>query len=126
MQIKKENRSLSPHLNTYKPQITSIVSIFHRISGSVLAIILLCTSTCVDLFNFIVCFNTGLIFYNYLFAMFCIILNISLVTFTFHLANGFRHLLWDLCIGLNLNDLSITAFLVFLITMSVTLFIILS
>nr|YP_010835034.1 succinate dehydrogenase subunit 3 [Cryptomonas gyropyrenoidosa]WFQ82709.1 succinate dehydrogenase subunit 3 [Cryptomonas gyropyrenoidosa] len=124
MQIKKENRSLSPHLNTYKPQITSIISIFHRISGSVLAIILLCTPMCVDLFNFILSFNIGLTIYNNLLGIFTTIaLNVFLATFIFHLINGLRHLLWDLGVGLNLNDILITASLVLLITLSITLLI---
>jgi succinate dehydrogenase / fumarate reductase cytochrome b subunit len=49
MEINKENRSLSPHLYAYKPQITSVISIFHRITGSLLAIILLCTPICINL-----------------------------------------------------------------------------
>jgi succinate dehydrogenase / fumarate reductase cytochrome b subunit len=31
-------RPLSPHLQIYRPQITSVLSIFHRISGVVLAV----------------------------------------------------------------------------------------
>ena len=31
--MKKNNRPLSPHLTIYKPQITSIMSISHRVSG---------------------------------------------------------------------------------------------
>ena len=29
----KFNRPLSPHLSVYKPQFTSVLSIFHRITG---------------------------------------------------------------------------------------------
>ena len=31
--MKKKNRPISPHLSIYRPQITSILSISHRISG---------------------------------------------------------------------------------------------
>jgi succinate dehydrogenase / fumarate reductase cytochrome b subunit len=31
--IKNTQRPLSPHLQIYKPQITSVMSIFHRITG---------------------------------------------------------------------------------------------
>ena len=31
--MKKNNRPISPHLSIYKPQITSILSISHRITG---------------------------------------------------------------------------------------------
>lgn len=34
----KRNRPLSPHLQIYKPQITSVLSIFHRMAGVGLAI----------------------------------------------------------------------------------------
>ena len=33
-----DNRPLSPHLTVYKPQITSVLSIFHRITGAGLAV----------------------------------------------------------------------------------------
>ena len=32
------NRPLSPHLQVYRPQITSVLSILHRITGVVLAL----------------------------------------------------------------------------------------
>ena len=37
----KKNRAISPHLTIYKPQITSLISIFHRISGSFLSMFVL-------------------------------------------------------------------------------------
>ncbi|GJP80880.1 hypothetical protein CLOP_g11079 [Closterium sp. NIES-67] len=39
----KINRPLSPHLSIYKPQLTSTLSIFHRISGGFLAVLFLFT-----------------------------------------------------------------------------------
>jgi len=33
-----DNRPLSPHLQIYRPQITSVLSILHRISGVILSI----------------------------------------------------------------------------------------
>ena len=33
-----DNRPLSPHLTVYKPQITSVLSIFHRITGAGLSV----------------------------------------------------------------------------------------
>ena len=33
-----DNRPLSPHLTVYKPQITSVLSIFHRITGAGLTV----------------------------------------------------------------------------------------
>lgn len=34
----KQNRPLSPHLTIYKPQLTAVLSIFHRITGVFLAL----------------------------------------------------------------------------------------
>ena len=34
----KQNRPLSPHLSVYKPQITAMLSIYHRITGAVLSL----------------------------------------------------------------------------------------
>ena len=32
-----QNRPLSPHLQVYKPQVTSVLSIFHRMTGVALS-----------------------------------------------------------------------------------------
>jgi succinate dehydrogenase cytochrome b556 subunit len=34
----KQNRPLSPHIFIYKPQISSLFSVFHRTSGIILAL----------------------------------------------------------------------------------------
>jgi len=112
MQIHKDNRSLSPHLYVYKPQITSVVSIFHRITGSLLAIIFLCTSIIVNLLGSFLSFN---LFYS-LFVILCffwkIIFYLLVATICFHSLNGIRHIMWDFGIGLDLSNLFITVCLV--------------
>jgi succinate dehydrogenase / fumarate reductase cytochrome b subunit len=109
MNISKDNRSLSPHLSIYKSQITSLLSIFHRISGSVLALILL-------LLPFFVCFYFDFISYNIIYNIFHfffiyvdLIQYIFVITIFFHFMNGIRHILWDFCLGLDINNLFITA-----------------
>ena len=37
--MKQRIRPLSPHLTVYKPQLTSLLSIFHRVAGSLLGFI---------------------------------------------------------------------------------------
>lgn len=92
--MKKQNLPLSPHLQIYKPQITSILSITHRVSGFFLSIsiillvmILLALSLGESQYNFIVSLFTKyplkLIFYPIIFG------------FSYHMLNGFRHILWD-------------------------------
>lgn len=125
MQINKENRSLSPHLYAYKPQITSVVSIFHRITGSLLAIILLCTPICINLLG-------SFLSYNLIYSVFAIIFFISkiifyllLATVCFHSMNGIRHIMWDFGIGLDLSNLFITGCLVVSLSLLTSFFIIL-
>lgn len=92
--MKKQNLPLSPHLQIYKPQITSILSITHRVSGFFLSIsiillvmILLALSLGESQYNLIVSLFTKyplkLIFYPIIFG------------FSYHMLNGFRHILWD-------------------------------
>jgi succinate dehydrogenase / fumarate reductase cytochrome b subunit len=112
MQIHKDNRSLSPHLYVYKPQITSVVSIFHRITGSLLAIVFLCSSIIINLLGSFLSFN---LFY-FLFVILCffwkIIYYLLIATVCFHSLNGIRHIMWDFGIGLDLSNLFITGCLV--------------
>lgn len=125
MQIHKDNRSLSPHLYVYKPQITSVVSIFHRITGSLLAIIFLCISIVVNLLGSFLSFN---LFYS-LFGIIClfwkIILYLLIATVCFHSLNGMRHIMWDFGIGLDLSNLFITGCLVVSLALTLSCLIIL-
>lgn len=103
------NRPLSPHLYSYKPQITSLFSIFHRISGFFLSFCLLFNSF---FFIFVCCFVS----FRYFFIGFYVIslvyiyiYYILLITIFFHFLNGIRHLFWDFCLGLDLNNIFLTA-----------------
>ena len=95
----KHNRPLSPHLTVYKPQLTSSLSIFHRITGGVLAL-----SVCLlifigkiftfnvevySLFNLAHHINTvsSWIILSGLFLL--------LLSLCYHTFNGIRHLIWD-------------------------------
>lgn len=120
MNIYKENRSLSPHLRSYKPQITSVISIFHRITGSVLALLLLCTPICINIINSFLSFG----FIYFLFT--CLLLVVKLVfyalvaTVFFHAMNGLRHIMWDFCIGLELSNVFISGCLVVFLSLSLS------
>jgi succinate dehydrogenase / fumarate reductase cytochrome b subunit len=125
MQIHKDNRSLSPHLYVYKPQITSVVSIFHRITGSLLAIVFLCSSIIINLLGSFLSFN---LFYS-IFVIFCflwkIIFYLLIATVCFHSLNGIRHIMWDFGIGLDLSNLFITGCLVVSLALTLSCLIIL-
>lgn len=112
MNIYKENRSLSPHLRSYKPQITSVISIFHRITGSVLALLLLCSPICINLAGSFLSFRPVYILFTFLFFFVKLILYILVSTVFFHSMNGLRHIMWDFCIGLEMSNVFISGCLV--------------
>lgn len=96
-----DSRPLSPHLQIYKPQITSVLSISHRISGVFLSLGL------IAIFFFIFLLAMGedsyliwKIFSNSIIGE--IILFGWVFALSFHMFNGIRHLFWDYNIGLSL------------------------
>jgi succinate dehydrogenase / fumarate reductase cytochrome b subunit len=97
-------RPLSPHLQVYKPQMSSMTSIFHRITGCalgagtlLLTVWLVCAATSDSAFSVI----------QALFATWVGIL--VLIGFTFalfyHFCNGIRHLAWDAGRGFELPSM---------------------
>lgn len=117
---KRRERPLSPHLTIYKPQITSVLSILHRITGVGLyfGLIIFCwwlvsiTYSNRDS-NLIVwpIFNT--VFWKIL------LLGWSVALF-YHLLNGIRHLFWDAGWGFALRTTTISGWAVVLGTMLLT------
>ena len=109
----ENNNPLSPHLQIYKWQISSLLSITHRIVGVInfFAIILICCWTVLLIFS-----QSNYIFLNG-------ILNTSLGkflvislcwTFSFHILNEIRHIAWDLGFGFDIKIAKITGALVFI------------
>tara|TARA_B100000579_G_C22450921_1_gene674272 strand:- start:39 stop:416 length:378 start_codon:yes stop_codon:yes gene_type:complete len=87
-----DKNPLTPHLQIYKWQISSLLSITHRITGVInaVAISLIC------IWLLIVINNEEIIFQNLLNSRFGKFLSISLCwTFSFHILNEIRHLAWD-------------------------------
>ena len=96
------NRPLSPHLQVYRPQLTSILSITHRATGIALSfgIILLiawilATAAGENYFNTVNSIITSwfgtLVLVGFTWALF------------YHLCNGVRHLFWDAGFGFELS-----------------------
>lgn len=122
-----KNRPLSPHLTVYRPQITSIVSIFHRISGSVLSLSFMSIAF-ISILDVI--FSEYYFFYNVFFEIeiylywFLITLGyFIIILLSFHICNGIRHLIWDLGLGLDIKNVYITGSIVLSITSFVLLII---
>ena len=98
---------LSPHLQIYQWQISSLLSITHRIVGVInfFAITLICLWTLTLLLGQN-SYQTIQIFLNTIFGKFAVI---SLCwTFSFHILNEIRHLIWDAGYGFDLKISKIT------------------
>jgi succinate dehydrogenase / fumarate reductase cytochrome b subunit len=97
------NRPLSPHLQVYRPQLTSMLSILHRATGIALSVGALYLATWVmyaasgpRAYALFQGFNDSIVgrivLGGWLFCLF------------FHLCNGIRHLFWDAGYGFELKD----------------------
>lgn len=93
---------LSPHLQIYKPQLTSILSIIHRGTGIFLSLgaLLLC--------YWLLAITAGPEIYAKLSAHIAAWYGqLVLLGFTFslyyHLCNGIRHLCWDIGLGFEIE-----------------------
>lgn len=103
--VNRGNRPLSPFMigQVYRPQITSVLSIMHRITGVglTLAAVLtvwwfLAASADAEAFAFADGILTSWIG--------GLILILSLLAFWFHFCNGIRHLFWDAGYGFQLES----------------------
>ena len=108
--MQDKNNPLSPHLQIYKWQISSLLSITHRIVGviNILAI----TTICFLILSLLLGVESYEIVNSFFKSFFGKFLVISLCwTFSFHILNELRHLLWDLGYGFNLKTSKITGVL---------------
>ncbi len=95
-------RPLSPHLQVYKPQLTSILSIIHRGTGVFLSLgSLLLTCWLVALATSEQAFGNIQQHYSTWYGK--VILVGFIFSFYFHLCNGIRHLFWDAGQGLEIS-----------------------
>ena len=104
----KARRPLSPHLQIYRPMLTMMMSIAHRISGAALAIgfvllawWLIAVSSGPDAFATVNIFFASILgrFVLFLFSWALI----------HHMLGGIRHLIWDTGHGLDKTSIEIFA-----------------
>ena len=105
--MENKNNPLSPHLQIYSWQISSLLSITHRIVGviNIIAIVFICFWTILLSLNES---NYGFIqifLQSFLGKFFVIFLSWS---FSFHILNEIRHLTWDMGYGFDLKISQIT------------------
>ena len=110
---------LSPHLQIYKWQISSLLSITHRISGviNLLALILI--------FFWIALLSFGESNYNlFLSTINSFFGKFILIGFTwsmnFHLLSGIRHLFWDFGYGYEIKTANISGIIVVIFSLAIT------
>tara|TARA_S200000501_G_scaffold353597_1_gene373516 strand:- start:280 stop:666 length:387 start_codon:yes stop_codon:yes gene_type:complete len=111
--MQNDNNPLSPHLQIYKWQISSLLSITHRIVGviNILAITLICVWT----LSLLAGENTYEITHLFLKSLFGKFIIVFLCwTFSFHILNEIRHLIWDMGYGFDLKITKITGVLAFI------------
>ena len=111
--MKKENNPLAPHLQIYKWQISSLLSITHRIVGviNIIAISIICFWVTSLLFGNVNYEITQLLLQSILGKFLILAL---CWTFSFHVLNEIRHLAWDLGYGFDLKISKITGIFVIL------------
>lgn len=117
--VNRGNRPLSPHLQVYKPQITSVLSILHRATGVALtlgAVLIVwwfgAAATGPEYFatvdGLLSGWLGGLILLGSLFAL------------SYHLLNGIRHLFWDAGYGFELENVTASGWLVLIGSIALT------
>jgi succinate dehydrogenase / fumarate reductase cytochrome b subunit len=107
-------RPLSPHLSIYRPQITSVLSITHRLTGIGLYFglvlfsvwILMNAYGCGSCLNALLSTKFG--------VMILVLFNWALY---YHLLNGIRHLVWDAGKGYQIKTVNISGWLVVILSM---------
>jgi len=117
--MSKATRPLSPHLQIYKPQLTSVLSITHRATGVVLtfgalaiALFFIAAASGEEQFNTINgVFDSGfgkLLMFAWSFCFF------------YHLCNGVRHLFWDAGQGFEIETVYTTGKIVVIAALVLT------
>ncbi|GAB5389001.1 MAG: succinate dehydrogenase, cytochrome b556 subunit [Alphaproteobacteria bacterium] len=117
--MSNRERPLSPHLQIYKPQITSMTSIAHRITGVglILGLVMItfwlaAAAAGPDAYEAYLGFATSwfgkLLLLGFVWAFF------------YHLCNGIRHLAWDLGFGFEIDDAEASGKLVIIGSVALT------
>ena len=109
--MNSQKRPLSPHIQIYSPQIPSVLSITHRLTGVFLFVgALLLASWIIAATYGPKVFNQASLFLNSWFGS-LILIGLT-VSFFYHLGNGLRHLCWDLGKGFELKSLRFSGWVV--------------
>jgi succinate dehydrogenase / fumarate reductase, cytochrome b subunit len=113
-------RPLSPHLQIYKPQITSVMSISHRMTGVILS------GGAVALVFWLLALASGpeafevaqTVFGSWFGYLCLFVWSFSLF---YHLANGIRHLVWDMGYGFEIPQFYASAWVTVGVSVGLTI-----
>lgn len=115
-----DKRPTSPHIGIYKRQITSVLSITHRLTG-----VALYAGTALMLWwLWVLAYNPG--YYSQMLECLTSMPGQALLfgwtlAFYFHFSNGIRHLFWDMGKGFSMPAVNKTGWLVIFFTVGMTL-----
>lgn len=113
-------RPLSPHLQVYRPQITSVLSISHRASGVFLAAAsLLLVYWLLAAASGPEAYAAAQAFFGHWF-MRLVLIAVSFAFF-YHLCNGIRHLCWDAGWGFEIRQVIVSGWTVVIASLVLTL-----
>ena len=108
--MEEKNNPLSPHVQIYKWQISSLLSIAHRIVGVINTLVI--TIICFWSLSLLLGAESYQMINNFFQSFIGKFVAIGISwTFSFHILNELRHLFWDLGYGFDLKISKITGVL---------------
>ena len=118
-------RPLSPHLQIYRPQLTSVLSITHRLTGFALSLVIL-LSPAILYFLTLSKDSHTLVMNLFQNSFVKLVLFLAIFGLSYHLCNGIRHLAWDAGYGLDLDSSYKSGYAVVVISLGITFLIVLT
>ena len=116
------NKPLSPHIQIYSWNISSLISISHRITGVINIVVL--TMICFWIASFLLGSSIYVIIQNILNSFFGKLLVIGITwSFSFQILSEIRHLFWDFGYGFDLKISNISGLVVIFGSFILTIFI---
>lgn len=117
---KNLKRPLSPHLTIYKPQFTSVMSIFHRITGIFLLFSLFLSVFWV--FSMAISKEAYFVMKFILSSIpFKIMIFFTIFAFWYHFCTGVRHLFYDIGKGFDYNFINFSAYIIIICSFGLSL-----
>lgn len=117
----KKKRPLSPHLGIYKPQISSVLSILHRMASFIVLLGLLELVPCFIASLYIpeLYQNWALPFYTSIYGKVLIIL--WSYVFSFYLCTEIRYIFWSFGVGFSIKQITQSGYLAIILSVVIWL-----